>query len=105
MLQRSCASATLQNSAYRHLYLAVQGAYLFSTFICLLTFIYVLLTINSLVTFIINFCFFLLVQIWMDHQNMSEHVLCMVLYLVELGLDNHAQEEKEDEVSDSSSVS
>lgn len=35
----------------------------------------------------------------MDHQNMSEHVLCMVLYLVELGLDNHAQDDKEDEVS------
>lgn len=45
-----------------------------------------------------------LVQIWMDHQNMSEHVLCMVLYLVELGLDNHAQEDKEDEVSGSSAV-
>lgn len=35
---------------------------------------------------------------------MSEHVLCMVLYLVELGLDNHAQEDKEDEVSGSSAV-
>lgn len=33
---------------------------------------------------------------------MSDHVLCMVLYLVELGLDNHAQEEKEDEVIGSS---
>ncbi|XP_062861550.1 E3 ubiquitin-protein ligase ubr3 isoform X2 [Trichomycterus rosablanca] len=41
--------------------------------------------------------FTLLYKIWMDHQNMSDHVLCMVLYLVELGLDNHAQEEKEDE--------
>ncbi|XP_053090023.1 E3 ubiquitin-protein ligase ubr3 isoform X2 [Pangasianodon hypophthalmus] len=41
--------------------------------------------------------FTLLYKIWMDHQNMSEHVLCMVLYLVELGLDNHAQEDKEDE--------
>lgn len=35
---------------------------------------------------------------------MSEHVLCMVLYLVELGLDNHAQEDKEDEVSGFSAV-
>lgn len=35
---------------------------------------------------------------------MSEHVLCMVLYLVELGLDNHAQEDEEDEVSDSSAA-
>lgn len=34
----------------------------------------------------------------MDHQNMSEHVLCMVLYLIELGLDNQVQENKEDEV-------
>ncbi|KAM9486778.1 E3 ubiquitin-protein ligase ubr3 isoform 1-T1 [Clarias gariepinus] len=41
--------------------------------------------------------FTLLYKIWMDHQNMSEHVLCMVLYLVELGLDNHAQEDEEDE--------
>uniref|UniRef100_A0AAR2LC70 E3 ubiquitin-protein ligase n=1 Tax=Pygocentrus nattereri TaxID=42514 RepID=A0AAR2LC70_PYGNA len=41
--------------------------------------------------------FTLLYKIWMDHQNMSEHVLCMVLYLVELGLDNHMQEDKEDE--------
>ncbi|XP_076858860.1 E3 ubiquitin-protein ligase ubr3 isoform X1 [Brachyhypopomus gauderio] len=41
--------------------------------------------------------FTLLYKIWMDHQNMSEHVLCMVLYLVELGLDNHTQEDKDDE--------
>ncbi|XP_066542186.1 E3 ubiquitin-protein ligase ubr3 isoform X1 [Hoplias malabaricus] len=41
--------------------------------------------------------FTLLYKIWMDHQNMSEHVLCMVLYLVELGLDNHIQEDKDDE--------
>lgn len=34
----------------------------------------------------------------MDHQNMSEHVLCMVLYLIELGLDNQVQDNKEDEV-------
>lgn len=34
----------------------------------------------------------------MDHQNMSEHVLCMVLYLIELGLDNIIQDHKEDEV-------
>uniref|UniRef100_A0A3B4CP93 E3 ubiquitin-protein ligase n=1 Tax=Pygocentrus nattereri TaxID=42514 RepID=A0A3B4CP93_PYGNA len=45
--------------------------------------------------------FTLLYKIWMDHQNMSEHVLCMVLYLVELGLDNHMQEDKEDEVRES----
>lgn len=30
---------------------------------------------------------------------MSEHVLCMVLYLIELGLDNQVQDNKEDEVS------
>ncbi|KAG7227563.1 hypothetical protein INR49_005378 [Caranx melampygus] len=41
--------------------------------------------------------FTLLYKIWMDHQNMSEHVLCMVLYLIELGLDNQVQENKEDE--------
>ncbi|KAK0134878.1 E3 ubiquitin-protein ligase ubr3 [Merluccius polli] len=41
--------------------------------------------------------FTLLYKIWMDHQNMSEHVLCMVLYLIELGLDNQVQEHKEDE--------
>lgn len=29
---------------------------------------------------------------------MSEHVLCMVLYLIELGLDNQIQDNKEDEV-------
>lgn len=34
---------------------------------------------------------------------MSEHVLCMVLYLIELGLDNQVQENKEDEVSGSQS--
>uniref|UniRef100_A0A8C8E2N7 E3 ubiquitin-protein ligase n=1 Tax=Oryzias sinensis TaxID=183150 RepID=A0A8C8E2N7_9TELE len=42
--------------------------------------------------------FTLLYKIWMDHPNMSEHVLCMVLYLIELGLDNQLQENKEDEV-------
>uniref|UniRef100_A0A8P4GKC7 E3 ubiquitin-protein ligase n=1 Tax=Dicentrarchus labrax TaxID=13489 RepID=A0A8P4GKC7_DICLA len=42
--------------------------------------------------------FTLLYKIWMDHQNMSEHVLCMVLYLIELGLDNQVQDNKEDEV-------
>ncbi|XP_036400792.1 E3 ubiquitin-protein ligase ubr3 [Megalops cyprinoides] len=41
--------------------------------------------------------FTLLYKISMDHQNMSEHVLCMVLYLIELGLDNPVQEEKEEE--------
>lgn len=34
----------------------------------------------------------------MDHQNMSEHVLCMVLYLIELGLDNQVQDNTVDEV-------
>lgn len=38
------------------------------------------------------------IQIWMDHQNMSEHVLCMVLYLIELGLDNQVHDIKPDEV-------
>uniref|UniRef100_A0A8C7FRU1 E3 ubiquitin-protein ligase n=1 Tax=Oncorhynchus kisutch TaxID=8019 RepID=A0A8C7FRU1_ONCKI len=42
--------------------------------------------------------FTLLYKIWLDHSNMSEHVLCMVLYLIELGLDNQVQEDKEDEV-------
>uniref|UniRef100_A0A665VIK7 E3 ubiquitin-protein ligase n=1 Tax=Echeneis naucrates TaxID=173247 RepID=A0A665VIK7_ECHNA len=42
--------------------------------------------------------FTLLYKIWMDHQNMSEHVLCMVLYLIELGLDNQVQDNKADEV-------
>ncbi len=34
----------------------------------------------------------------MDHQNMSEHVLCMVLYLIELGLDNQVQDDTVEEV-------
>ncbi|XP_052004411.1 E3 ubiquitin-protein ligase ubr3 isoform X2 [Xyrauchen texanus] len=41
--------------------------------------------------------FTLLYKIWMDHQNMSEHVLCMVLYLIELGMDNQVQEDKLEE--------
>ncbi|KAJ3592561.1 hypothetical protein NHX12_007688 [Muraenolepis orangiensis] len=41
--------------------------------------------------------FTLLYKIWMDHHNMSEHVLCMVLYLIELGLDNQVQDDKEQE--------
>uniref|UniRef100_A0A671QJL6 E3 ubiquitin-protein ligase n=1 Tax=Sinocyclocheilus anshuiensis TaxID=1608454 RepID=A0A671QJL6_9TELE len=41
--------------------------------------------------------FTLLYKIWMDHQNMSEHVLCMVLYLIELGLDNPVQDDKVEE--------
>nr|XP_023661529.1 E3 ubiquitin-protein ligase UBR3 isoform X3 [Paramormyrops kingsleyae] len=41
--------------------------------------------------------FTLLYKISMDHPNMSEHVLCMVLYLIELGLDNLVQEDREDE--------
>lgn len=40
----------------------------------------------------------------MDHQNMSEHVLCMVLYLIELGLDNQVQDNKEDEVRNGGGV-
>ena len=40
----------------------------------------------------------IILQISMDHPNMSEHVLCMVLYLIELGLDNPEQEETEDKV-------
>ncbi|KAM9304950.1 E3 ubiquitin-protein ligase UBR3 [Gastrophryne carolinensis] len=42
--------------------------------------------------------FTLLYKLLMDHQNMSEHVLCMVLYLIELGLEN-ALEEPADEDS------
>lgn len=38
-------------------------------------------------------------KILMDHQNLSEHVLCMVLYLIELGLENSAEEESDEEVS------
>ncbi|XP_050974890.1 E3 ubiquitin-protein ligase ubr3 isoform X1 [Labeo rohita] len=41
--------------------------------------------------------FTLLYKIWMDHQNMSEHVLCMVLYLIELGLDNQVHDDKVEE--------
>nr|XP_033800346.1 E3 ubiquitin-protein ligase UBR3 isoform X5 [Geotrypetes seraphini] len=41
--------------------------------------------------------FTLLYKIMMDHQNMSEHVLCMVLYLIELGLE-HSSEEELDEM-------
>ncbi|KAG7466885.1 hypothetical protein MATL_G00147050 [Megalops atlanticus] len=40
--------------------------------------------------------FTLLYKISMDHQNMSEHVLCMVLYLIELGLDNVEEQEEEE---------
>ncbi|KAG8510474.1 E3 ubiquitin-protein ligase UBR3 [Galemys pyrenaicus] len=43
--------------------------------------------------------FTLLYKILMDHQNLSEHVLCMVLYLIELGLENSAEEESEEETS------
>lgn len=43
--------------------------------------------------------FFLFLKILMDHQNLSEHVLCMVLYLIELGLENSAEEESDEEVS------
>ncbi|XP_067891467.1 E3 ubiquitin-protein ligase ubr3 isoform X1 [Heterodontus francisci] len=41
--------------------------------------------------------FTLLYKILMDHQNMSEHILCMVLYLIELGLDNLPEETIEEE--------
>ncbi|XP_053327752.1 E3 ubiquitin-protein ligase UBR3 isoform X2 [Spea bombifrons] len=43
--------------------------------------------------------FTLLYKILMDHQNMSEHVLCMVLYLMELGLENSPEEEPFEEES------
>ncbi|XP_075036776.1 E3 ubiquitin-protein ligase UBR3 isoform X3 [Mixophyes fleayi] len=43
--------------------------------------------------------FTLLYKILMDHQNMSEHVLCMVLYLIELGLEKSPEEEPCDEDS------
>ena len=43
--------------------------------------------------------FFSFLKILMDHQNLSEHVLCMVLYLIELGLENSAEEESDEEVS------
>ncbi|XP_043343694.1 E3 ubiquitin-protein ligase UBR3 [Cervus canadensis] len=43
--------------------------------------------------------FTLLYKILMDHQNLSEHVLCMVLYLIELGLENSAEEEPDEEAS------
>uniref|UniRef100_A0A803T6Q2 E3 ubiquitin-protein ligase n=1 Tax=Anolis carolinensis TaxID=28377 RepID=A0A803T6Q2_ANOCA len=45
--------------------------------------------------------FTLLYKILMDHQNLSEHVLCMVLYLIELGLENSSELESDEEVSDS----
>ncbi|XP_069791779.1 E3 ubiquitin-protein ligase ubr3 isoform X2 [Narcine bancroftii] len=41
--------------------------------------------------------FTLLYKISMDHQNMSEHILCMVLNLIELGLDNLPEESVEEE--------
>ncbi|XP_063285782.1 E3 ubiquitin-protein ligase UBR3 isoform X4 [Pelobates fuscus] len=41
--------------------------------------------------------FTLLYKVLMDHQNMSEHVICMVLYLVELGLENSPEEESLEE--------
>uniref|UniRef100_A0A803SLR3 E3 ubiquitin-protein ligase n=1 Tax=Anolis carolinensis TaxID=28377 RepID=A0A803SLR3_ANOCA len=43
--------------------------------------------------------FTLLYKILMDHQNLSEHVLCMVLYLIELGLENSSELESDEEVS------
>uniref|UniRef100_A0A8C5R974 E3 ubiquitin-protein ligase n=1 Tax=Leptobrachium leishanense TaxID=445787 RepID=A0A8C5R974_9ANUR len=39
--------------------------------------------------------FTLLYKVLMDHQNMSEHVICMVLYLIELGLENSPEEESD----------
>ncbi|XP_056653257.1 E3 ubiquitin-protein ligase UBR3 isoform X7 [Monodelphis domestica] len=41
--------------------------------------------------------FTLLYKILMDHQNLSEHVLCMVLYLIELGLENSPEEDPDEE--------
>ncbi|RMC18564.1 hypothetical protein DUI87_04456 [Hirundo rustica rustica] len=43
--------------------------------------------------------FTLLYKILMDHQNLSEHVLCMVLYLIELGLENSPEQESDEEES------
>ncbi|KAL7991648.1 hypothetical protein Chor_015904 [Crotalus horridus] len=43
--------------------------------------------------------FTLLYKILMDHQNLSEHVLCMVLYLIELGLENSSEQESDEEDS------
>uniref|UniRef100_A0A6I8NTV7 E3 ubiquitin-protein ligase n=1 Tax=Ornithorhynchus anatinus TaxID=9258 RepID=A0A6I8NTV7_ORNAN len=43
--------------------------------------------------------FTLLYKILMDHQNLSEHVLCMVLYLIELGLENSPEEDSDEEDS------
>uniref|UniRef100_A0A8D2Q989 E3 ubiquitin-protein ligase n=1 Tax=Varanus komodoensis TaxID=61221 RepID=A0A8D2Q989_VARKO len=43
--------------------------------------------------------FTLLYKILMDHQNLSEHVLCMVLYLIELGLENSPEQECDEEDS------
>ncbi|KAM4626256.1 E3 ubiquitin-protein ligase UBR3 [Discoglossus pictus] len=43
--------------------------------------------------------FTLLYKILNDHQNMSEHVLCMVLYLIELGLENSPENEVYEEDS------
>lgn len=43
--------------------------------------------------------FTLLYKINMDHQNMSEHVLCMVLYLIELGMDGVHEEDTDEEDS------
>ncbi|KAI4575052.1 hypothetical protein MJG53_002984 [Ovis ammon polii x Ovis aries] len=48
--------------------------------------------------------FTLLYKILMDHQNLSEHVLCMVLYLIELGLENSAEEESDEENSGTAQV-
>ncbi|OXB60624.1 hypothetical protein ASZ78_001157, partial [Callipepla squamata] len=42
--------------------------------------------------------FTLLYKILMDHQNLSEHVLCMVLYLIELGLENSPERESDEEM-------
>ncbi|XP_034641939.1 E3 ubiquitin-protein ligase UBR3 [Trachemys scripta elegans] len=43
--------------------------------------------------------FTLLYKILMDHQNLSEHVLCMVLYLIELGLEDSPEQESDEEDS------
>uniref|UniRef100_A0A8C8SJE6 E3 ubiquitin-protein ligase n=1 Tax=Pelusios castaneus TaxID=367368 RepID=A0A8C8SJE6_9SAUR len=43
--------------------------------------------------------FTLLYKILMDHQNLSEHVLCMVLYLIELGLEDSPDHESDEDDS------
>uniref|UniRef100_UPI003590070B E3 ubiquitin-protein ligase UBR3 isoform X3 n=1 Tax=Myxine glutinosa TaxID=7769 RepID=UPI003590070B len=44
--------------------------------------------------------FTLLYKILMDHQNLSDHVLCMVLYLLEMGVDSSTESESTREEPD-----